>query len=288
MKLLNWFLTSLLFVSLTATAGHRNASPYDVVYVFGDSLSDDGHLHPDFPPPPYAQGRFSNGPVAVEYLANESAISLIDFAVAGATTGLDNPDLAGTDLANTGVLSQVGFYLSSTTVADPNALYFVLAGSNDLLNALTFPTPNPQKAIQATINEAVNNIVSEVKALHKIGANHIIVANLPNLGLTPNVRALGINAQTIATYASITFNKKLKFKLPDFVQQFDTFANLEKVVNNPAAFNLTNITDPCFDGANVCSDPDKYLYWDDLHPTTVVHKLIGHKLYEQSIRLDQH
>jgi phospholipase/lecithinase/hemolysin len=226
--------------------------------------------------------------VAVEYLADESAIGLIDFAVAGATTGTDNPDLAGTDLANTGVRSQVGFYLSSTTVADPNALYFVLAGANDLLNALTFPTPNPQKAIQATINEAVNNIVSEVKALHKVGANHIMVANLPNLGLTPSVRALGSDAQTLATYASITFNKKLAFKLPDYVQQFDTFSNLEKVVNNPAAFNLTNITDPCFDGANVCSEPDKYLYWDDLHPTTAVHKLIGHKLYEQSVRLDQH
>jgi phospholipase/lecithinase/hemolysin len=288
MRILNWLIASLLFVSLTATAGHRNVSPYDVVYAFGDSLTDDGHLHPDFPPPPYAEGRFSNGHVAVEYLADESGIGLVDFAVAGATTGTDNPDLAGTDLANTGVRSQVGFYLSSATVADPNGLYFVLAGANDLLNALTFPTPNPQKTIQATINEAVNNIVSEVKALHKIGANHIMVANLPNLGLTPSVRALGSDAQTLATYASVAFNKKLAFKLPEYVQQFDTFTTMSNVVNNPANYHLTNVTDPCFDGANVCSDPNQYLYWDDLHPTTAVHNIIGHKLYEQSVLLDQH
>jgi phospholipase/lecithinase/hemolysin len=282
MRISKWFLVGLLLLSFTANAEHRNVNPYDVMYAFGDSLSDNGSLHPDFPPPPYAEGRFSNGPVAVEYLADDFGISLIDYAVAGATTGRDNPDLAGTPLANTGVLSQVESYVSSSVVADPNALYFLMAGNNDLLNALTFPTSNPQKVIQATINEAVNNIVSEVKTLHKIGANYIIVANLPDLGLTPNVQALGPKAQAIATYASITFNKKLAFRLPQYVKQFDTYSNFQNLINNPAAFKLTNVTAPCFDGVSMCAEPDKYLYWDDLHPTTAVHKIEGQKLFELS------
>ncbi|MBI1396694.1 MAG: PEP-CTERM sorting domain-containing protein [Betaproteobacteria bacterium] len=77
------------------------ASSFDQMFVFGDSLSDNGNLFQmtqvipglGLPPsPPYAQ-RLSNGPVAAEHLAAMFGITLApslsggtDYAVAGAAT----------------------------------------------------------------------------------------------------------------------------------------------------------------------------------------------------------
>ena len=52
-----------------------SAGAYSNVFVYGDSLSDTGNIytfsgHTIPQSPPYYMGRFSNGPLAVEYLAN--------------------------------------------------------------------------------------------------------------------------------------------------------------------------------------------------------------------------
>ncbi len=71
-----------LLVPFLASAALAAPPNYSAMYVFGDSLSDTGNVFaattaqkmvPAIPPSakPYAtywQGRFSNGPVAVEYL----------------------------------------------------------------------------------------------------------------------------------------------------------------------------------------------------------------------------
>ena len=66
------------------------ASPISALIVYGDSLSDNGNLFAavGFLPAPYASGRFSNGPVAVEYLATMFGVPLVNFAYGGATTGI--------------------------------------------------------------------------------------------------------------------------------------------------------------------------------------------------------
>lgn len=54
-----------LFVPFTAHAGLTTLSN---LFVIGDSLSDGGNsglVTGGFPPPPYADGRYSNGPTAV-------------------------------------------------------------------------------------------------------------------------------------------------------------------------------------------------------------------------------
>ena len=92
-----------------ATSLVASASSFSSVIVYGDSLSDNGNLYAlsgdTYPPsPPYYDGRFSNGPVAVEQLAADLGVPLYDFAVAGATSGVgnyvdggtaDNPGLVG-------------------------------------------------------------------------------------------------------------------------------------------------------------------------------------------------
>jgi len=77
--------------------GLANAGPITFLHVAGDSLSDQGNgfslTGGAFPPLPYDQ-RATNGPVAVEYLANALGVPLdasaaggTNHAVLGATTG---------------------------------------------------------------------------------------------------------------------------------------------------------------------------------------------------------
>jgi phospholipase/lecithinase/hemolysin len=75
-------LCSCMSGALLSPPANSAPQPYQELYVFGDSLADIGndliatqraHIDPPIPPSTaphrtYYQGRFSNGPVAVEYL----------------------------------------------------------------------------------------------------------------------------------------------------------------------------------------------------------------------------
>ncbi len=84
-----------LTLALCALATIAQAGPFTSIVVYGDSLSDNGNLFKDSggtqpPDPPYFKGRRSDGPVAVEQLAILFGVPLLDFAYAGATTGVGN------------------------------------------------------------------------------------------------------------------------------------------------------------------------------------------------------
>jgi outer membrane lipase/esterase len=64
------------------------------LYVFGDSLVDNGNIPKlsgvDYPPPPYYQNRFSNGPVWPEYFPGLTGLGFTasnDYGVGGAFAG---------------------------------------------------------------------------------------------------------------------------------------------------------------------------------------------------------
>lgn len=62
------FLLAASLTVLTPLAANASLQTLSNLFVFGDSLSDGGNAPFPFPPPPYADSRYSNGPTAVEYL----------------------------------------------------------------------------------------------------------------------------------------------------------------------------------------------------------------------------
>ena len=54
-------------------------------------------------------------------------------------------------------------------------------------------------------------------------------------------------------------------------------------IGNPGAFGLTNARDACFNGITACANPDDYLYWDGVHPTTAGHQLMADE-WERVVR----
>jgi len=50
---------------------------------------------------------------------------------------------------------------------------------------------------------------------------------------------------------------------------------MHKVVTDPAAYGFTDVSDPCLVGVTPCSNPNQYLFWDDLHPTTAADQILA-------------
>src|SRR5262245_33497192 len=220
---------SILVLSLPATAALTTLSN---LFVFGDSLSDGGNsglltqslLPPNgFPPSPYAGGRYSNGPVAVEYLwqiyhpgstsFTPSLAGGTNYAIGGATTGLDNYNLINPNVPaplqpsfnDLGMKQQLGqfqtFVAGGGTFNPATSLFVVWGFPNDVFwlgttSAVTPPGPhlpdqplNQPPAVPPTpanlVSQGVQNIVTSVALLASLGAQHFLVPNMPDLGQTP-------------------------------------------------------------------------------------------------------
>lgn len=206
-------LRSLLFCSLVlwmlsatrpASAGH-----FTKLVVFGDSLSDTGNVFAVTlgavpASPPYYAGRFSNGPVWVEYLAAALDLPFENLAYGGAQTDHGNlfDGLFGIDFP--GLADEIALFMSESAVIDPDAVYVVWAGANDFRAALA-------RGQIPDIAAVIGNLVSTIEALYLAGGEHVVVLNLPDLGLTPEGRASG--AGPLITLLSQTFNTNLEAAL---------------------------------------------------------------------------
>ena len=151
-----------------------------------------------------------------------------------------------------------------------DGLFVVWGGPNDFFSpSVVDPTPAD------IINRAVTNLLGLVASLFQaLGAQHILVPGLPDLGLIPELSGDPIGA-ALASAATDAFNAALLAGLPAGVRYFDTAAMVRAMVSNPAAFGFVNVTDPCFTGSTVCADPDLYLFWDRVHPTTAAHAALA-------------
>lgn len=253
------------------TFSTQSFEPIDQMVVFGDSLSDtgtvfratDGAYPPD---PPYSQGRYSNGRVWVEYLADHLGISnsqISNFAHGGATSDNRSNNLVP------GLLSQVQSFTQSQSQLSSTSLYVVWAGANDYL----------QGASNATI--PVKNIMDAIGLLTNAGAKRLLIVNLPNLGQLPATR----NSANAANLTTLTqaHNQGLRRSVKLLGQQqsdlkimiLDANALYQAATTQPAKYSFTNVTGACLSGSKACAQPDQFLFWDGIHPTTAAHEILG-------------
>jgi phospholipase/lecithinase/hemolysin len=273
----------------------------------------------------YRRSRVSDGPVAVEhvaaYLGVELAASLhlvpsrpvggTNYAVASATArGSDIADLA----------RQVEFLLADRQPLDDDAVYLLIIGGNDALDALQATVADLGSAAtirDAVVGSAVAAIEGAVRDLLDFGARHIVVANVPDLATVPAVRlaagASSDEAAVLAAAAAISdaFDRLLRPAVEDIgdddgqwtpapsITVFDLRAAWERARQAVSAAG-GNADDACFDSnayrdsVNAtrtfhpeCAPPDdgdpgfaRFAYWDPIHPTSAAHAAIGADLVE--------
>ena len=281
-------------------------SQHHRLVVFGDSLSDPGNAFvllktlevPPFvsliPDAPYARGalHFSNGPTWIEQLAlREHTLSagpallrprvFSNYAVGGARARYDGNFHLG---------AQVGlFVLDSGGHGPADALYVVFIGANDIrdaLGALAYDSTGVTSA--GMLQLALYAIRDNILTLYSAGARHLLVANAPDIALTPAVRMLGPTVQGAAHMLVTQFNGGLEAILHGLetslganITRFNVYGVLNSVVASPASVRLTNVTDPCIVLATLvnpyCARPDQYLFWDGIHPTKAGHRILAER-----------
>lgn len=286
----------MLIVSLSAQA------QFSTVISLGDSLSDTGNVA-DLtlgiePPSPYFFGRFSNGQVWNELLAIELGLSPPtpsrnggdNYAHGGALTSMDEqiviiPIFFVITLPSS--TSQIFDFLSDVGhVADNNALYTLTIGGNDILaagdalsaaatmaeiDAAKLDLHNVALSLQVALQQLLNDLPAG-------GAARIVMLNVPNVGSTP--RAIAEGKQTIYQELTEAYNGGLHAVVSGIADQrlllVDFFALTNDAVANPQRYGFTNVTDRCWQevGDTICSNPDEYLFWDDIHPTSMGHTMM--------------
>ncbi len=291
---------------MVGVLGQAIASPmFSEVVVFGDSLSDGGNVlltttsssdHQPDPPPSlgYFNGRATNGPNWVDRVAELLGLSAptaslaggTNYAFAGAKTGVGtntrfpsptfppNPPLEVSRVGN-----QIQSFLSDRGAFSSDQLVTLWAGANDLRD-VTGP---------GDILGIVNNLEAHIRELDQHGAKTVLVPNQPNAGLAPFFDLPGTPDPGNITAGVVFFNTQLDQRLSILdidptlginIIRLDVFALLEEVVADPDSFGFTNIDDPAlvFDpatGVSVAPNPNEFLFWDVIHPTSAAHHIIG-------------
>ncbi|WP_372843895.1 autotransporter domain-containing protein [Psychrobacter sp.] len=291
-------LTKSMFAISLSMTGLAHAELYSSVTFFGDSLTDGGYFSP------ITQGKlgikesgqFTTNPDNVwatsfaEHLGTTSVANTLgspqtgnNYAIGGARAGVDivNTDF-GVNVPVASVSTQVTGYLANKKV-DPNGMYVVWGGANDLLAAAT----NPANAIN-TISSAAGSQVGAIKALKDNGANYILVPNIPDIGLTPTAITAGAGFQSSGTMLANLYNQTMysgAVATGANIIPLDTFSLLQQVAANPKAYGFTNMTQKACNtsssllcGSNNLVAPDaneSYFFADGIHPSGRAHQMIA-------------
>ena len=320
------FVAALLVACLLPAEAAAQIPKFDSLYVFGDSLADQGNifrltkamkLDPAVPPSEtphqtYFDGRFSNGYMGFEYLWERmsrhapgsqkglqpflrspfSEARAVNFAFGG--TGTGNVDQTPGGFSAPGLKGQVELFRLTLHMrpAPRNALYAITTGANDYRMD---PFNEPMDP-----NEVVANIADAVDTLYQLGARNVMVLDLPDLGLIPGNGDDPGSASWISAVHNVLLDaalKDLQLRRPDLhlipvklgpLFQ-DAISRLEPGIPALTGRGFPDAAVCLFTDPSLCPDvaPDLfrsdlgYLFWDVVHPTTEVHRMLGDYLYEQ-------
>jgi phospholipase/lecithinase/hemolysin len=286
------------------------------VVAFGDSLSDVGTYAPIASA--VNGGRFTTNPgqvwsqdVAQYYGDTLTAAFTIDlthelkaqsglgYAEGGSTVATPaNQNSFLTDVIGNiemPVNQQISSYLSAHGSFNSGQLVLVWAGANDVLRAGTPPVAD------TTVDTAATTLAQLVAQIVQNGATHVVVVNVPNIGLSPDGLKSsdgGANFTQLSQRFNSTLNAALQTNgVQNKVILIDAYAWTTQIINNYAAngFVVSNTAEACDpaktpkDTSLLCSPAtyvtanadQTYMFADDLHPTTRMHALFAQYVEQQ-------
>lgn len=305
----------VLVVLLAALGGCSAEPPFSRIVSFGDSLSDVGSYRPAAAA--FGGGRFTvngAGPrIWTEWLAADLELTIApalsggvtlttpQFAVFPVVAGngdswaqggarVDAPAVSltpGVQLAALSVRQQVDHFLAGPVASASGSLFLLNGGGNDigfLGQAVLAGAISPDQA-RAGVVAAAQQMAAQARRLQALGP--VVLLNQADGAQSPVAAA---SAPVRALYQDLTprFNTALAAALEgSSVMVVDQFTFSRRVVADPAAFGLNNVTDPAcaldrlpIRSAIVCSDAtlvaagaaQTSLWADTLHTTPAYHR----------------
>jgi len=315
---MNPSISHLIFAILAISAEGEGECTEKMV-VLGDSYSDTGNLisltDGGIPPPPYFSGRFSNGKVWVEYLAELMKMDTptpfyveknpgTNFAIAGARSGQELSTTFFSDLINDdvtlpakGLLVQTEDFLKSEWASDHDScaseyLFVIGIGTVDIF-LLGEGKGTEYKKIIRNIKKSIQELIA------RAGATKFLVLNVPQFKKTPaaigdypslfdtsprgsdkNVKAFNAGLKTMLE--STEKNNDVK------IIQANILSLIKKIALSPLDYGLAassavpRLDEKSFwleEEVNYLNVKDT-LWYDGVHPTTAVHEILAQKVYK--------
>jgi thermolabile hemolysin len=257
----------------------------DHMVIFGDSLSDTGNLYSliHYPyPPAYVLGRATDGPTTYpasaidgmwdEQLAPSLGVGApqpdlvssanLNFSFIGAETGA----IANSATGAYGMAAQVERYLDEKPANIATAIHFFWGGTNDVFD---------YSDASGAEKTAIANISGQIASIAGAGGKYFVWFNLFPLERTPRGAGSAALKAACADFATDMPQAiaSLRAQYPGItIIPVDVYSLFNQIVQAPAQFGLTNVTTPAQSSA---VNPDQYLFWDALHPTTKMHQIVA-------------
>jgi cholinesterase len=286
----------------------------NVLYAFGDSYLDSGAALsvssaavaagvPDarvLPAPPgstiYATGRWSDGPSMVEELATEMGVPLVNYAVGGAKASGGNYHAWLDYYVDTGLAAQVDSLAIAQRGARlaANAVCVIAAGTNDFFQYQDFRQPGyivlgeaPRLSPASIAARAARSVGLAAERLHALGARRFLLAEAYAIEAAPFVvdveAQVGhatsfVNAFDLALTAEVTRLTGLGLE----VLVAPIGADMRGLAAAPESIGITEVRRACQPLLPVPGPrrgrPEQFFWWDEYHPTAVVHRALGSAL----------
>jgi outer membrane lipase/esterase len=216
-----------------------------------------------------------------------------NWAFGGAVTGMGT----FTSLSFPNIRTQITQYLATNPIFNDKQLFAIWGGGNDVRDAanLNGATEDSIKAAGAT---ALDNLKAGIQALATAGAKNFVWPNLPPLQRTPEALAITDQGRLLGLHdASEEFRDNQKTVADGLMQQFpgisicvlNVFDTFEDIAFNRVNYGYTETTRGVVAASDFSArtftvsanfpndqvDADKFLFWDQVHPTARTHDLVG-------------
>ncbi|EFJ15537.1 hypothetical protein SELMODRAFT_118198 [Selaginella moellendorffii] len=312
-------------------------------FVFGDSSVDTGNnnfistlIKANSLPygmnfdPPGATGRFSNGKLVSDYIAEfldlpypvnflDPGVSPWDFlkGVNFAAAGAGLLDSTGFSRGVRSFTKQIKEFQkvvkvleslagkSSTLDLLSRSIFIISFAGNDLAANYQL-NPFRQMFYNLTQFESllINQMSRSIQTLHAYGAQKFIIADIPPLGCTPVelilhgackgrcVASVNEKIRSFNSKTSVFFSKlRAVLKDCDFLH-LKSYTIVQRILENPSTHGLRHASRACCGNgghynalgpcnwfiSSVCEDPDLYAFWDMVHPTQALYKLVANEV----------
>lgn len=300
-------------LACASTLSFASLPSFSNYYFFGDSLSDAGNfvvpagtakdcVNVDAPVT-NTTGGTNPGKMWTQDLDSSASASKNggnDYAVAGYETGANQSN------TNQGVVGEVDQYLSQHPSASSSALYVIWGGANDILQR-TVKAPGESGSVEppaTVINQGMANITSIVNKLYAAGARHFFIIGMPDVSKAPLVSGkfsiftspkshIGVFSLYAAQLAQTSqdWNSSLSSTLSSLKQAhsdiviytWNPYSLLDDVSANPSNYGFpstvggkaNNTVAICSTTLDTSANPDDYIFFNFMHPTTKTHALIA-------------
>lgn len=277
---------------------------FSSLYIFGDTVSTTSTNHAS-DAPLYFGGRFSNGRVWVELLAqqlnltnnfwysNNPAIHLSYTNLSASSTNwsYSSNDFSYFDHNSSNLVTEVSSFIAPPDAS--NSLFIIWVNDADLYDAIWVHKDGTD--ITKWTNDINLSMSNQFKAITNLyyakGVRTLLMPNAVDMSRIPffdSYAQTNFIHQECTNY-NIAFNAMLSNAMVSCsgltIYEPDFFSLLNNILANPAAYGVTNalengrsidaLEDPALSDYSLNGPGANYIFWDFLDPTAKVHAIMA-------------